>query len=315
MPLSALAGLETRFLGPRRTAHQFDPARPLRVLARRDGDVTVAARQHPAHRNDRGCGLRILAVRHNPRRRWLVEGAVGQGADQLRDHGFKRRHLDMTTRAGQPAAVQGHQGRRGRGQTGREFGLMPAGANRRQRVAVRHRPQHTGCLAAHVEQNQIRCLEMFVGTPRAERGDGGEDQAGVVLSQRLVVQLRPGEPAMRKVLDDDGGGTRQVSEPLPVFRQRQVQGDAVLVQVQRQKQAALLGVRQLTRKRPGTPRCIACGRLQLDDLGAHEGQYLAAIGRADPPTKFQHPDTGQQPLRHLVPPQPDEWNRLLTRKV
>ena len=156
---------------------------------------------------------------------------------------------------------------------------------------------------------------MFVGTPRAERGDRGEDQAGVVLPQRLAVQLRPGEPYIWKVLDDDGGGARQVSEPLPVFRQRQVQDDAVFVQIQRQKQAALLGVRQITRKRPRAPRRIACGRLHLDDLGTHEGQYLAAIGCADLLTQFQHPDAGQQPLRHLAPPQPDEWNGLLTRKV
>ena len=95
---------------------------------------------------------------------------------------------------------------------------MPAGANRRLRVAVRHRPQHAGRLTAHVKQHQIGCLEVSVGTPRAERGDGGEEQAGVVPTQRLAVRPQSGESVLWKVLDNNVGGARQVPEPLPVIR-------------------------------------------------------------------------------------------------
>ena len=168
----------------------------------------------------------------------------------------------MTTFPRLPAAEQGHQRRRSRCQAGHELRLMAAGANRRLRVVVCNRPEQAGSLSAHVKQDQVGGLEALVGAPISERGDGCNDQRAIFLPQRLAI-----DPGVCRIADDDDGAACHDAETTAVLRPGQVQGDPEFVQVQRQEQAALFGVRQVRRKWTRMSCRVALWRFHLDDLG------------------------------------------------
>ena len=120
----------------------------------------------------------------------------------------------------------------------------------------------------------------------------------------MDVTTREGfSPAQRLALGDkvpttdynDRGSVGQPPETPTAVGPCEVQGDAEFILVQCQKQAALLGVRQVRRKRTRVPCGIALERFYLDDLGPQQCQYPAAIGGADLPSISSTRTPGSNP--------------------
>ena len=59
-------------------------------------------------------------------------------------------------------------------------------------------------------------------------------------------------------------------------------------------------MRLIAGERSHLSRDIALRRLHFDDFGAQARQYLAAVGRGNALTEFQHPYAGKQSLCHAI---------------
>ncbi len=81
-------------------------------------------------------------------------------------------------------------------------------------------------------------------------------------------------------MNQDVGIRHQLLQNLEALGLRDVERDAAFVGVEIEEQSAFLGMRDIAGKRPARARAIAgAGPFDLDDLGAHVRQQLAAIRR------------------------------------
>ncbi len=151
MLLSRLAGAKSLIVRPCRLSHYLEPACPLGVFSRRDGNVAVTAREDAANGTDHATDCRLFNELLCSWWSGLPIGAVGETADKLIGHGLKRREFDMAPKTGRSFAVKRRQCGGYRRHTGHLFSLVAARANGRVVVGLRHRPQQTMGIAAHVE--------------------------------------------------------------------------------------------------------------------------------------------------------------------
>ena len=85
------------------------------------------------------------------------------------------------------------------------------------------------------------------------------------------------------------GARDQLLENLEAFGLVDIERDATFVGIKIKKQPAGLGIRFVARKRTARPSAISNPRpLDLDDLGAHVRQQLAAIGSRHHLAKFDN---------------------------
>ena len=81
----------------------------------------------------------------------------------------------------------------------------------------------------------------------------------------------------------------------------QVGGDALLVGVQVQEQAAALRMRNVIRPRAVATGGVAHGRrLQLDHISAGVGQQFGAVRRREHRADFQHAEAGEKGVGHGI---------------
>ena len=252
-----------------------------------DVDVAVAARENPGGRH-----VLVLAAGA------VVDlSLVGVEPDHvlLGGQGLLHGYVDPVAGAGAFAAVEGrHDAQRGH-EAAEVVGL---GLGRRARRAVRvagdgHQP-------AHREHHQVVAGEAAVGTPLAEAGDGGHDQARVDLAQAVVVQPHPGQPSGGAALDEDVGLGRQRPQPLPAFGRLEVQLQGVLVGVEMGENQA-----DVACERRQTPRRVAAGRLDLDHLHAQVGEEASAhltlaVREVKRPVSLQQPGGAVGVLRFVL---------------
>jgi hypothetical protein len=79
-----------------------------------------------------------------------------------------------------------------------------------------------------------------------------------------------------------------------------VEGDAALVGVEVEEEAALLGIGHIMQKRAVPPRSVAGQRpLNLDRLGAQVREELPALGSGDQVAVLEDLDVFQRLFRHL----------------
>ena len=100
--------------------------------------------------------------------------------------------------------------------------------------------------------------------------------------QRLPAEAKRLEPSRRVAVDEDVGPGGEPGEGVAALRAFDVEGEAALVGVQIEEEAASLGVRLIVGERtPASCRVAVRWLLDLDDVGAHVGEELAAVGAGD----------------------------------
>ncbi len=83
-----------------------------------------------------------------------------------------------------------------------------------------------------------------------------------------------GAALRRNVVDQGIGILQQSAESAAVFAATKIQRDAALVGVQKEEDAARLGIRLVPVKRTATTERITLGRFYLDDVGPEVGEHL-----------------------------------------
>ena len=129
-------------------------------------------------------------------------------------------------------------------------------------------------------------------------GDGEIDQPREPFGEGGVVEAEALHHAHAEILDDDIRIRQQVEHDFLAFRRADIEGDALLVAVEGEEEMAFsrrAGLRH-------APRVVAGRRiLDLDDFGAHIGEYLRAERPRDDAREIHHldaPERGRARLRH-----------------
>ena len=149
-----------------------------------------------------------------------------------------------------------------------------------------------------VEGVQIRALPVGIGPGLAERRDGDHHQVGVAGGERRVVETPVAHAPGLVVLDEHVGPRHEVEQLLALLGCADVQGDAALVRVEEEEEAALLRVRVVSREGTPTTADVAIGGLDLDDLRSVVAEELGAEGRRNPAAELHHSNTCQCVVGH-----------------
>ena len=145
--------------------------------------------------------------------------------------------------------------------------------------------------AAHSLGHQVKAAPVAVGAGGAKPGNGAVNQAGLDLGQFPIAQLQPLHNAGAKVFHHHVGVLQQSPEHLPARLFPQVQGQAALVAVQRQKAGRPAAIKG----RPHPPGIVAAiGLLNLHHVRAHIGQQHSANRPGHDLGQIQHFHTGQR---------------------
>ncbi len=129
--------------------------------------------------------------------------------------------------------------------------------------------------AARGHELDVARLPFAARTDAAERPDSDDNQARIILPQRLRIEMRGGIGWREQA---DVGRAQQVLDPRPVGGRLQIEFEDSLVDVE------------------GTPvraAAVAAGRLELDDVRAQVGKH-AAGDPAEPVRRVDDQDVGQQ---------------------
>src|SRR5262249_51880939 len=92
------------------------------------------------------------------------------------------------------------------------------------------------------------------------------------------------EPARRErrrwmVMDQDVGPRHELPEAVPIGSRARVENDATLVGVEIEEEAALLRMRDSTRKRASSPGAVPTRLLDLAHIRSDVGQHLRGVSR------------------------------------
>ena len=275
----------------RRIAEQRLERLPMSVGGPQRIDVAVAARQRfepdlhvgalPAERNADVRIRRHLELRGVHRR-------------------LPARRVDPLAVAGRVAMEQRHHRRGGRVGRTHHLGRM---TGRAQRIFLADVIDQRGRVVAgqtHRAFDEVGALPIAIRTGLPERRDRGDDQPRIQRVQSLVAETEALEIAGPMILDEDVGVGDQALEDLGAARRRRIEGQAFLAGVEVEKEAALLGMRHVARIRRMAARLVAApGRLDLDDLGAHVGEHLAAHRTRDHLGVLDYPQVVQRRVRQL----------------
>ncbi len=253
------------------------------VLIRRDQhQVPVAGRVHVAGRHvgqHRARPLPLVA-----RDRPLRQQRLHHGQDRLVDS--RIHHLAA---AGALPVMQGHQGAQA-GEGGRErVAERDAGPDRRLLRGSHHVPDPAHRLADRAEPGPGG-----VGPGLAVAGHPGDDQARVLLPERLGRQPPAFQRARPEVLHQDVGAGEQPAQQLLAVGGAQVAGDRHLVPGH-DRPPQRLAVRFLPP--PLTHRVALARQLDLDHLGPEIAEQLAAERPGQQLAQLDHPQVAQGQFR------------------
>ena len=157
---------------------------------------------------------RLAHVRRPSSWRVSAEGYVGESGYRLRGHGLEAGYHDMAAAPGGPQPEQRCQRGSGGGHSRDLLGLIPACADGRVAVRIRHRADHPVRVGAEVEQREVSGGVCAVRPPVAERRDLREDDVFSRRSQALVPDAALVQPAQPVVVDYHVRARRQIEEAL-----------------------------------------------------------------------------------------------------
>lgn len=144
-----------------------------------------------------------------------------------------------------------------------------------QGVLVKQGAQHA---AAGKEGGEVEAGEILVGALFAVAGDEAVHQRGILGVEGVVVQTRLLQGVLTPVGDEDVGTGDQLLQRLAAGGRLGVQGDAGLVGVLQIVGGVFLLILRTALVNGGVAQGVACGSLDLDDLGAQIGQKACAAG-------------------------------------
>ncbi len=219
-------------------------------------------------------------------------------ADEHRRDRLRAGDVEVLAAAGALPPPHRRQAPRGAGHPAEEVGGEGAVLQRRlvgpPAVAAARRRQ--------VERVQVVAVPVAVGARLPEGSDGDHHQVRVRLGQRG--EIEPPLPHLLRpaVFDEHVGLPQQVDENVPSVAAGHVEGDAALVRVEEEEQAALLRVGLVVRERsPAAGGVAASRRLDLDDVRTVVREELRAVGRRHHLPQLDDPDPVQSVDRHVLP--------------
>ena len=119
---------------------------------------------------------------------------------------------------------------------------------------------------------------------------------GLIRTQGRIVDPQALKHARPKIVHDDVGNLDQVMEDIPPRLGLEIDDNASLVSIEREKKSACAAVRS---DRWITAQ-IALRRFHLDHLGAHVRQQLAAVSAGNDLAQLQYADAVKR-IRHVLP--------------
>ena len=154
-------------------------------------------------------------------------------------------------------------------------------------------------IAAHPVKHNLAGLVVAVRPRLPKVGDGDENNAGVRPLQVCVGQAKGGHDPWGKVLHHHVHTLDKLQENGAGRGGLEVEGDAALVGVQMQEEAAFLRVRHIVREGAHAPGEVAAVRpLHLDYVCAVVGQHLCAVRPGYVPGQVQDAHVGKRHVRH-----------------
>ena len=118
--------------------------------------------------------------------------------------------------------------------------------------------------------------EIAIGTGLPERRDRQKYQRGIDAMELLPSESHRSDLAGREAFDDHIGGARQREQQLASARMRDIERQRALVEIIEPEEQAAIVMRQVIVEWADAAPVVACGRLDLDDIGAHVGQQSRA---------------------------------------
>ena len=125
---------------------------------------------------------------------------------------------------------------------------------------------------AHGVADDVFTLVLAIGPGLAKGRDRRHYEGGIQRFEVAVTQTEPGQVARLVALDDNIDMGYQASEDGPASGIFQVEGGALLVQVEQQEEQALFRVWVVVEEGRHTSQGRTLGRLQLQNIGAVIGQ-------------------------------------------
>ena len=139
---------------------------------------------------------------------------------------------------------------------------------------------------------------LAVGPFLAEGRDGGHHEGRIELLKGIVSQAQRFQMSGMEGLDHDVDSLDQLFQEGPTGGGFQVDGGALLVQVEHQIEEALFGMRVVLVEGTHTPQCRPARRLQLQNVGPVVGQQPGAERAGDVLAQVQDLHAPQHPRRH-----------------
>ena len=124
-------------------------------------------------------------------------------------------------------------------------------------------------------------FEAAVGTGLAEGCDGAVDEVRKLGLQVVVAEAERREAAGSFAFDEDVGVGEQFAEDDAAALRLDVKRQALLVGVEVEEEAALVGVGDVAREGAEAAGVVALRRLDLDDLRAEVGEEARGVGAGD----------------------------------
>ena len=196
----------------------------------------------------------------------------------------------MLADAGSFAGEQGGLNAHDREHAAAEIADRDTGAHRFARICARD-----GHAAAKPLHDLIEGRALVVGAVLAEAGDRAGDDGGIVLAERVVVDLQPFRHPRREVVQHHVCVAHQFVEEPETGGGFEVDGDGALVAVQGEVVGAHAadGVARIVFEQP-PGRLAPPRRLDLDRVAAEIGKDHAGIRTRQHVRQIDQPDAGQR---------------------
>ena len=146
--------------------------------------------------------------------------------------------------------------------------------------------------------DEVVARAVRLGAGLAEAGDRAVHEPRVQPGERLVPEAELVHRSRPEVLEEHVALARERLKDLASLGRLEVQGDALLVAVDRHEVRRLA----LDERRPAARVVALAGLLDLDDLGAHVTEHHGAEGTGEDAGEVENADTGEGrlTLRHVV---------------
>ena len=167
--------------------------------------------------------------------------------------------------------VMRHQSSHRRVGSGPNIGLRKAHSERRTiRIAgERH-------ATAQRHDLDIGSFELAVRAGLAERGDGSQYHARIDAAQRSITEFKTLQIAGGETFNDEIGFGRKPRKDFAAFCRLQIERNAALIIIEAEPVETFLGIGLVPVERPKSPRGVASGPFDLNDVGAQIAEYFAA---------------------------------------